>query len=664
MIGLAPVAGSEHCKEFFMSMQNFLNNLKTIFVNSGLRLSLMAVSLAAIPCIPLKALAVLQDSVWVVTFSSGESLESKLKKAAHVRPSPAQIKWMERERNAFMHYNMNTFHQADWGSGAENPKDFAPSAQNPDQWAQVLKNGKFSMVVPTVKHHDGFCIWNTATTSHSIKNATVTTDVIDSLHKGCVNHGVDLGIYLSPWDRYQRDTTKIWGTDAYNTYFVNQLKELLGGAYGSIGECWFDGACGDYATYYSIPWYRTSVWYDTIEALQPLSVIRLYDAFYFSGTATDSSQWTAIKQGTQKLQWRGKEIRWIGNEGGTGRTDEWCVQPVFERLFGYNQQNSSLGQESFYNSAVGAVWYQAEVNTSIAEDWFWHSQSYSPKSLSDLKTIYYNSIGNDANLLLNLLPDNRGLIPDDQITLLKNWNNWIDSTFTKNWANGATATATAEAPDHEADKIIDNKRHTYWTVDGTWDIGTSTASITFDLKTSQTFDHMMIKEYVYDGQRVAGWNLEYQDASGSWKSLVTGKKVIGYKRICKFDQVSANKVRLNITRSWDNPEISDFALYRTLSGIDSTPEDTTHPSTAIMPLARAAVKEIRPQIRIASDKLTIYAMGLPITGADIVGLDGRVIHLPITDAGTAISRPPAPGVYLVKIRSVDRLFCNKIVVSR
>ena len=223
------------------------------------------------------------------------------------------------------------------------------------------------MVVPTVKHHDGFCIWNTATTSHCIKNATVKTDVIAALHKGCVNHGVDLGIYLSPWDMNQRDHGGLWRTSGYNAYFINQLKELLGGSYGArhIGECWFDGACGDEPTFYPIPWYTPNVWYDTIEALQPNAVIRLYDAFYFSGNGTDSSQWMAIKQGTQKLQWRGKEIRWCGNEGGTGRADEWCVEPVFERLFGSDQQNNSLGQESFYANAVGAVWYQSEVNTSI-----------------------------------------------------------------------------------------------------------------------------------------------------------------------------------------------------------------------------------------------------------------------------------------------------------
>jgi len=632
-------------------------------------IAIFLLTMAAITLIQFKVSAVPQDSVFVVTFTPGESLESRLKKAAHVRPGAAQIKWMEREKIVFLHYGMNTFHGDDWGTGSENEKDFAPMQQDPNQWAKVFKDSKFSMVVPTVKHHDGFCIWNTATTNHSIKNATVTTDVFDALHKGCVTNGVDLGFYLSPWDRNQK-IAGLWQTEGYNTFFINQLKELMTN-YGPIGEVWFDGACGDLPTFYNIPWYHTDKWYDTIEALAPNSVIRLYDGFYFSGTEKDSSEWVAIKQGTKKLKWRGKEIRWCGNEGGAGRADEWCVQPVFTRFFGWDEQNASLGQESFYPNAVGAVWYQSEVNTSIGEHWFWHApgaQGYALKSLSSLKTLYYNSLGNDACLLLNLIVDNRGLIPDDQIKLLKDWTNWIDSTFTKNWAKGATATATAtngataEAPGHEADSIIDNKRHTYWTTGGTWNIGTSTASITFDLKTPQTFDNVMIKEYVYDGQRIAGWNLEYLDAgTNSWKPLVTGKKVIGYKRICKFNQVTSSKVRLNITRSWDNPEISNFALYRTLSGIDNTPEDVTDVKA---PAIKAASNLSQPKVTVNAHCLNIDMKGQQLDRIEITRLDGRVIPVSFTPGSKMISRSLTPGVYIIKIQTGDRVFNNKIAVSR
>jgi alpha-L-fucosidase len=400
-----------------------------------------------------------------------------------------------------------------------------------------------------------------------------------------------------------------------------------------------------------------------------MAVIRLYDGFYFSGTITDSSEWVGIKQGTQKLKWRGKEIRWCGNEGGAPRADEWSVEPVWARFFGSEQTNMTLGQESFYNNAVGAVWYQSEINTSIAVDWFWHSGSYSLKNLATLKTLYINSIGNNSNLLLNLLPDNRGVIPNDQITLLTNWSNWIDSTFTRNWANGATAAATAvnatpEITGHEANKIIDNKRHTYWTTGGTWNISNSTATVTFTLPAAQTFDHVMIKEYVYDGQRVAGWNVEYQDAGGTWRSLVTGKRVIGYKKICQFTQVSSSRVRLNITRSWDHPEISNFALYRTLSGIDLTPEDTT-PSVAVMPTATtAATIPMQPKITVNAHRLTIDAMGLSISRVDILGLDGRSVPLSIIRGSKAVSRPLTAGVYLVKIQAGDRTYNNKIAVSR
>ena len=630
---------------------------------------IFAITLASIFLFPFRASAVLQDSVFVVTFSPGESVGSKLMKASHVRPSAAQIKWMERERNVFIHYNMNTFHGADWGSGSENSKDFAPTAQDPEQWAKLIKEAKFSMVVPTAKHHDGFCIWNTATTGHSIKNATVTTDVIDALHKGCERHGVDLGIYLSPWDMNQ-DKAGTWKTDAYNTFFIKQLNELLGGDYGekgAVGELWFDGACGSLPIWQPASWYRPDIWYDTLEALQPMAVVRLYDGFYFS----DENRWAGIQKGTEKLQWRGKEIRWCGNEGGAGRADEWSVQPVWTRFFGSEQQNNDLGQEHYYDNAVGAVWYQSEVNTSIAKDqWFWHAGGYTLKNLNDMKTLFYNSLGNNSNLLLNLLPDNRGLIAEDQITLLKKWNNWIDSTFTRNWAKGATATAAAlnafpEAPGHEAYRIIDNKRHTYWTVDGSWNIGTSKATLTFDLPSPQAFDHVMIKEYVYNGQRVAGWDLEYQDGTGAWKSLLSGKKVIGYRRICKFDQVTANRVRLNITRSWDNPEISDFALYRTLSGIDTTPEDTSHAFVAVVPAVKRRADLVSPKIRQNAGLLTIDVMGQDIDRVEVVRMNGSLTKTVMVPRSQVSIHSIAPGVYLVKITADGGLvFTRKIAVSR
>jgi alpha-L-fucosidase len=619
------------------------------------RTTLLAGLATALLAFPRDASSALQDSVHVVTFAPGESVGSKLMKAAHVRPSPAQIKWMERERNIFIHYGMNTFHGADWGTGKENPKDFAPTAQDPEQWARVVKEAGFSMSVPTAKHHDGFCLWNTATTNHSVKNATATADVIDALAKGSAKNGVDLGIYLSPWDMNQRDFG-VWKTEAYNAFFVNQLKELLGGKYGTIGELWFDGASADIPIWQPGSQYRPNMWYDTVEALQPMAVIRLYDGFYYA----DEARWNGIKQGTSRLQWRGKEIRWCGNEGGVGRADEWSVQPVWARFFGSEQQNDDLGVESYYKDAVGAVWYQSEVNTSIANGntpWFWHANSYSLKSLNDMKTLYYNSIGNNSNLLLNLLPDNRGLIPDDQIALLRKWNNWIDSTFTRNLARGATATATAlnalpEAETHEADRIVDNKRHTYWTTRGSWNMGTSKATLLFELPSAQTFDHVMIKEYVYNGQRVAGWDLEYYDAlSSSWKPLVTGKKVIGYKRICKFNQVTSSKVRLNITRSWDNPEISDFALYRTMSGIDTTKEDVGPIATRI-DSRNSSGDAAKPRITVAERRLSIAPSQNSIRSIRILGMDGRTIPV---DAMQVVRRGVrlSPGVYQLVIETTN-----------
>jgi len=183
------------------------------------------------------------DSPWVVTFSPEDTLEDKLKKAAHVKPSQAQLDWMEKEYIAFIHFGLNTFSGRQWGTGQEDLSIYTPALLDPAQWIKVCAEAGMKMVIFTAKHHDGFCQWLTRTTNFSIINSPIKQDVVELLRKGCDTFHIGLGIYLSPWDMNQRDR-RLWNTEAYNQYFLAQLNELLTG-YGRVNEIWFDGACGD-----------------------------------------------------------------------------------------------------------------------------------------------------------------------------------------------------------------------------------------------------------------------------------------------------------------------------------------------------------------------------------------------------------------------------------
>ncbi|HBF37770.1 MAG TPA: hypothetical protein DDW50_10655, partial [Firmicutes bacterium] len=401
--------------------------------------------------------------------------------------------------------------------------------------------------------HDGFCQWFTDTTDFSIVNSSVKKDIVDFLQKGCDNNKIGLGVYLSPWDMNQRDRG-LWNTAEYNRYFLAQLNELLT-RYGRVDEVWFDGACGDYEIWKAVPSYRPDTWYDFIESAQPHAVFRMYDPYFF---ATEE-KWEEIKAGKAKLEWRGKAVRWVGNEEGKSRTDEWSVQPVFDRAIAENATFPDLGQEKYYQNAVGAVWYPLEVNTTILNQWFWNAGTSSTKRLSELVEIFYNSIGNNGVLLLNVSPDSNGLIPEDQLQRLMEFKAFMERTFNTNLAIRATIHATSETLNHKADSILDNNKMTYWTTDGGWSINNSNASIIFDLGQARTFNNVLVQEYIREGQRVAEWSFDAW-IGDSWQELVH-HKTIGYKNIKRFQICTTDRVRLNILRSWDNPMICNFGLY-------------------------------------------------------------------------------------------------------
>ncbi|HIJ52324.1 MAG TPA: family 16 glycosylhydrolase [Planctomycetes bacterium] len=449
-----------------------------------------------------------------------------IRKAASVRPSPRQLAWQELEFIAFVHFTVNTFTDKEWGDGREDPAIFNPNQLDTRQWVEVCKDAGMKMIILTAKHHDGFCLWPSKYTEHSVKNSPWRNgrgDVVRELTDACREAGLKLGLYLSPWDRHEPaygDTAK------YNKFYKNQLRELLTN-YGEVAEVWFDGAKGSNAKDMEYDWLG---YYAIVRELQPNAVI-----------------------------FNGLDVRWVGNESGYARQSEWSVMKRNEKPFGFiNNHQRDLGSVGALGDGENLIWYPAETDVSIRPGWFYHaSQDKKVKSVEHLVDIYYKSVGRNSVLLLNLPPDRRGLIHENDVRRLRELRKVLDATFRHNLALRVAAKAShihGNKPVHGPDKAVDGNKDTYWTTDD----GTTAANLEFDLGKKCTFNVAELAEYIKIGQRVEEFVLEAWD--GSWKEFARGT-TIGYKRLLRFDDVTAQKVRLKILASRVCPTISNFALY-------------------------------------------------------------------------------------------------------
>ena len=509
-------------------------------------------------------------------FYPSEDLNARLKKAAHVCPSPAQLKWMEREYVCFLHFSPNTMTGRQWGNGTETVSDYNPDALDPAQWVRVCKAAGMKMIIPTLKHHDGFCQWNTDTTDFSVRNAPVKVDVAEAVAQACRDEGIAIGVYLSPWDMNQRGRG-VWGTPAYQQVFLDQLRELMT-RYGKIDELWLDGACGDLPIWQAVPTYKPAEWYDIMEELQPDCVVRAYDPVEFASEA----DWARLKAGQGELKWRGKAVRWVGNEDGLAREDEWSVQPVFTRTVSREATFDDLGEEKYYEDSVGAVWYPNEVNTHLLNQWFWNAGSSFVRPLNELIDIFYHSIGNNGLLLMNLSPDCHGRIGEDQIQRLAEFHAFMENTFGTDLARGAAV----QASEGNAECVL-CEDDAFWSPDAEeWDVDRSTCSLELVLPEARSFDNLLIREAIAHGQRVARWRASAR-ADGKWVEIAN-KRTIGRKVICRFPAVTTDRVRVKILRSWDTPMIARVSLHTTclpeiaeaeqirrfvIAPLDQTPED-------------------------------------------------------------------------------------------
>jgi len=471
-------------------------------------------------------------------------MNKRIIEAAQVRPSERQLKWQQMEFYAFIHFSVNTFTDREWGLGTEDPSIFNPTEFDARQWVEVCKSAGMKGLILTCKHHDGFCLWPSRYTDYSVKNSPwkdCKGDVVREVSEACREGGIKFGIYLSPWDRHE----KTYGTDAYNEYFKNQLRELLT-QYGEIFCVWFDGACGE-GPNGKKQVYDWEGYYRIVRELQPQAVISVC----------------------------GPDVRWCGNEAGHCRASEWSVVPaslrdaekvqeksqkVDDREFSkrINSRDEDLGsREVILHTESELVWYPAEVNTSIRPGWFYHaSEDDKVRSLEELLRIYYGSVGGNANFLLNVPPDRRGLIHETDAARLRELGQVLRKTFEKDLAEGAAAFASETMDSrHDVANILNDDGDSFWCPHE----GTEQAAIELDLGCVKKFNRVMLMEHIKSGQRVESFTLEYWK-DGCWIEFYRGT-VIGYKRICCFDTIESSRLRLNITGSRWFPTISRFGIY-------------------------------------------------------------------------------------------------------
>ncbi len=472
-----------------------------------------------------------------VTINPGDTEADIIRKAANIVPTPRQLRWQQLELTAFFHFGVNTFTGREWGTGKEDPKIFNPTALNAEQWVKTMKDAGFKQVIITAKHHDGFCLWPTKTTSHSVKSSPWKGgrgDVVKEVADACRKLNIGFGVYLSPWDR----NAPVYGTDAYNDFFTQQLTELLSW-YGKVDEVWFDGANGE-GPNGKKQVYDFDRWYALIRRMQPQAVIAIM----------------------------GPDVRWVGTETGVGREMEWSVVPAnnldqssiaatSQKDLAFKPQGDmrgdDLGSREKILRARGLVWYPAETDVSLRPGWFYHEdQDSKVKSPEVLNNIYFTSVGMNSVLLLNVPPDRRGLVNEADVKTLRDWTTMRKKMFSSNLAKGARVTSSNGTG---LNTLTDGNDATFFT---TKNRDTST-SIIISLRKNTTFNILALQENIRIGQRVEKFSAYYDDG-GKWEKFTQGT-TIGYKRLLRFDPVTARRIKIDIESSRLNPTLAEVGLY-------------------------------------------------------------------------------------------------------
>lgn len=454
-------------------------------------------------------------------FPEGATLEEKIDIASRIVPTKQQLDWQKMEFTCFLHFGMNTFTGNEWGDGKEDPNLFNPTDLDCEQWVKALRDAGFKMAIITAKHHDGFCLWQTKTTKHSVVSSKWKNgkgDVVRELRDACEKYGLKFGVYLSPWDR---NAPSYGDSPEYNKLFVAQLTELLTN-YGEVHEVWFDGANAEGPNgkkqIYDWEWILK-----TIHTLQPHAV-------------------TAIM---------GDDVRWVGNEGGLGRETEWSATPVkpsswpgadeYKKKLGINEMKKDLGSREILAKAAEIFWYPSEVDVSIRPGWFYHKEQDSKvRSLANLADIYFQSIGRNSLLLLNIPPNREGKFSDVDVKRIKELHEYVTETFANNLlAKEFTA----------------------------WDANVGDSKV-FNIKKGSLANTLLLQEDIARGQHVESFKVEAQ-IGGKWRSVAEGT-TIGYKRLIRFSDCKATKLRVTLTGTRGVAHISNIGVFYAKQLIDNS----------------------------------------------------------------------------------------------
>ncbi|MFF4503195.1 alpha-L-fucosidase [Streptomyces sp. NPDC001401] len=506
---------------------------RRLFVTSA-----AALAATGLPALPASAAPRPADSRYRIPVGPDDTPDELVRKASQVRPTARQIAWQALERTAFLHFGVNTFTGLEWGTGDEDPNVFQPAGLDTDQWARALRDGGFKLAILTVKHHDGFVLYPSRYTNHTVASSSWRSghgDVLRSFADSMRRHGLKVGVYISPADENQylhgvyangsarstrtiptlvdgdtRSPDRVYTLDAtdYGAHMLNTLYEVLT-EYGPVDEVWFDGAQGRIPPG-KVEDYDWDSWYSLVRSLAPDAAIAV----------------------------TGPDLRWVGNEAGTARENEWSVIPVKENQYGRTDWALSYDtpDEGSRNALVTAQpntdylqWWPAECDVSIHDGWFYHPDQL-PKSVDDLIDIYFGSVGRNSVLLLNVPPDTDGLLADRDVARLREFRERVDRELPEDLVRGARTTV-------------------------------SPGQVAVDLGTEREADRIRLAEDIRHGQQVESFVVEaYRD--GAW-TQVTGAGTIGASRILLLSTpVRARRWRLRVTGSRGAVRIAEFGLYR------------------------------------------------------------------------------------------------------
>ncbi|MGG1550343.1 alpha-L-fucosidase [Paenibacillus ferrarius] len=469
-----------------------------------------------------------------------------IEEAIQIVPSPRQMAWQEMEFYAFIHFGMNTFTGRQWGTGEEDPQLFDPTDLDVEQWVTVCREAGMTGVILTCKHHDGFCLWPSAYTAHSVRSAPWRGgqgDLVREVAEACRAQGLKFGVYLSPWDR---NAPTYGDSPAYNRYFQLQLTELLT-QYGEIFCVWLDGACGEgrNGKKQVYDWDGT---YRLVREMQPGAVIAVC----------------------------GPDVRWCGNEAGHTRRSEWSVVPAAmrdtEKVQADSQQaddpawarrltaeDEDLGSRAVLAQAERAIWYPSEVDVSIRPQWFYDpADDDQVKSAEALVELFERSVGGNSALLLNVPPDRRGKIHERDAAVLRELGVRLRRTYGRDLAAGAAVWASHAERDAVAAHVTDGRSDTYWSPPA----GVEQAELVVDLGEPVVFDRVMLQEFIQGaGQRIESFELWGQGQAGDDWVLLDEGTVVGYKKICRLNLTTAQMLKLRITGSRIQPTLSRLGIF-------------------------------------------------------------------------------------------------------